>query len=111
MTDAKNFTLPEGREESSIEFIRASRLDEGVVLEGTYLESIPNPLNNEKLDFKFETEDGSIKVVNGAGNLGYKMKYISAGDYVQVTYRGKQEITKGSFKGKEAHNFEVLTAE
>ena len=107
----KNFTLPEGREESAITFVRASKLDQGVVLEGTFLESIPNQLNSDRSDYKFELEDGSISVVNGAGNLGYKMKFIDIGDYVQLMYNGKQVISKGDYKGKEAHNFEVLKAE
>lgn len=125
MTDATNqdaasneertFALPEGREESQVEFIRPARLHEdgftGVVLEGTYVESQPNPFNTDKLDFKFELDDGRIKVINGAGNLGYKMSFINAGDYVQVEYEGKQDITKGDYKGKKAHNFEVRTAE
>jgi len=109
--ETKSFVLPEGREESSIEFIRASNLEEGIVLEGTYVDSMPNPLNNEKLDYKFELEDGSTKVINGAGNLGFKMKFINVGDYVQVAYNGKQEIAKGNFKGKLSHNFEVLLGE
>ena len=110
MTEAREFKLPQGRETagSGIEFIRASKLEEGVVLEGTYVESLPNPLNNDKLDFKFETEDGDVKIVNGAGNLAYKMKFINVGDYCQVVYNGKQDITKGTFKGKQAHNFEIL---
>jgi hypothetical protein len=116
MSQERNFTKPEGRSESDIEFIRANRLDtelleDGVVLEGTYVDSMPNPLNTDKDDFKFELEDGSTKVINGAGNLGYKMKFINPGDYVQVKYHGKQSIAKGPHAGKQSHNFEVLVAE
>jgi len=107
---SKTFTSPEGLQSDSLEFIRASRLEEGVVLEGTFIESLPNPLNNDRLDFKFETDEG-IKIVNGSGNLGYKMKFINVGDYVQVNYEGKQKIKKGAFKDKLAHNFSVLVAE
>lgn len=99
---------PEG---SSIEFIRAKALFEaeldGEVLQGTFLEATPNPLDERKSDYKFETEDGEIKVINGAGNLGFSMKFVDVGEYVRVNYHGKQEISKGPMKGKLAHNFSV----
>ena len=111
----RSFALPEGREVSEIEFIKPARLSEsgftGVVLEGTYVSSQPNPFNSEKLDYKFELDDGALKIINGAGNLGYKMGFINVGDYVQVEYQGKQPMTKGDYKGTAAHNFEVRTAE
>ena len=50
-------------------------------------------------------------VLNGAGNLGFKMKNVNAGDYVQISYNGKKEIAKGKMKGTMAHNFEVLRDE
>lgn len=113
--EERSFGLPEGREASEITFIRPAKLSEagflGVILEGEYVGSLPNPHNSEKLDFKFKLDDGSISLINGAGNLGYKMQYINVGDYVQVEYEGKQEMTKGDYKGKQAHNFEVRTAE
>ena len=100
--------------EKSIEFVRPSKLAAeeftGVVLEGTFIESLPNHYDETKLDFKFEKEHGTIIVVNGAGNLGYRMKSVSPGDYCQISYNGKQEITSGKMKGKAAHNFEVLIA-
>jgi hypothetical protein len=68
----------------SITFIRPSRLAEekktGVVLEGTFVESLPNQFDNNKLDYKFTDEKGGLIVLNGAGNLGFKMKNINAGD-------------------------------
>ena len=113
----KSFKLPEGRSEGTeIEFIRASALfaDEtkrGVILEGTLIGTLPNPLNVDRLDYKIELEDGRTVVLNGAGNLKYKMGFVDLGDYIQISYNGKQEITKGAMAGKQAHNFEVLTAE
>ena len=92
----------------SITFIRPSRLAEeektGVILEGTFVESIPNQFDNEKLDYKFTDEKGGMIVINGAGNLGFKMKNVNAGDYVQISYNGKKEISKGKMKGIKAHN-------
>ena len=112
----RNFKpVDEGASLGSITFIRPSRLAEeektGVILEGTFVESIPNQFDNEKLDYKFTDEKGGMIVINGAGNLGFKMKNINAGDYVQISYNGKKEISKGKMKGIKAHNFEVLRDE
>lgn len=117
------FKKPEGSESSAggIEFLRPKELDleiqEGIreagapILEGTFVDSMPNKYNPSKLDFKFETEEGKTIVVNGAGNLGYNMKLVNVGDYVQVLYFGKKEATGGTYAGTLMHNFEVLTAE
>ena len=98
----------------SIEFIRPKKLSdegfEGVLFEGTYLESIPNKYDENKNDFKFEKEGGDVVIINGAGNLGYRMKEVSPGDYCQVTYEGKKEITSGKYKGTPSHSFDVLIA-
>lgn len=107
MTTERTWKKPQ----PEIEFIRPSKLEEDkintVLVEGTFLESIPNHYDNSKLDFKFETEDGKSVVINAAGNLGYRMKSINPGQYVRVTYEGKQEIASGKMKGKLAHNFDV----
>lgn len=98
-------------DDGDLTFIRASNLLKdgvtGEVLQGTFLESIPNRIDERKLDFKFEKEDGTIVIVNGAGNLGYNMKFVDVGEYIQIVYLGQQEITKGPQKGRMAHNFEV----
>ena len=99
----------------SITFIRPSKLAEeektGIILEGTYVESIPNQFDDKKSDYKFTDEKGGMIVLNGAGNLGFKMKNVNAGDFVQISYNGKKEISKGKMKGIMAHNFEVLRDE
>ena len=106
----RNFKPVEGMS-AGITFIRPSKLAEeetkGVILEGTYVESLPNQFNSEKSDYKFSDETGNITIINGAGNLGFMMKSINAGDYVQISYHGKKEITKGKMKGVKAHQFEV----
>lgn len=101
--------------ESNIEFIRPSKLtaedNDRVLVQGTFVEAMPNHFDETKNDFKFEKEDGSVVIINGAGNLGYRMKAISPGQLVQVTYQGKQEIQNGKMKGRSAHNFEVMVGE
>ena len=60
----------------SITFIRPAKLAEenktGIILEGTYVESLPNQFNDQKSDYKFTDEKGNMVVLNGAGNLGFK---------------------------------------
>ena len=113
MTKERKFkdVKPEGE----IRFIRASKLKEdgvkGEILQGTFIEAIPNSIDDKKLDYKFETEDGDLVVINGAGNLGFSMKFVDVGEYVQVCYNGMQEITKGPQKGRQSHNFSVLREE
>ena len=98
-------------ESAGIEFIRPSKLAEagttGVILEGTFVGSVPNSFDDQKLDYKFEKEDGGLVILNGAGNLNYNMKQVDIGEYIRVSYEGKQEITKGAYKGRSAHNFKV----
>lgn len=116
------FKKPEGSESTGgIEFLRpaelAQEIDEGLreagspILEGTFTDSMPNKYNNSKLDFKFETDDGKTIILNGAGNLGFNMKLVNVGDYVQVIYHGKREATTGNYAGTLMHQFEVLTSE
>jgi hypothetical protein len=111
MSEQREWKTP-GAASSNLEFIRPSKLAAeevtGVILEGTYLESTPNHYDETKNDFKFEKEDGSVVIINGAGNLGYRMRSVSPGDFCQITYQGKKEIESGKMKGKSAHSFEVM---
>jgi hypothetical protein len=120
MSEGRKFVNPEGSELQGIEFVRAKALFEQleesgegsiVAAEGTFLEEVPNTLDGDKMDFKLEDEDGRTIIVNNSGNLGYRMKSISAGDYVQIRYEGKQPIKNGKFAGKLSHQFSVLVAE
>jgi hypothetical protein len=115
--EVRKWKVPESRAKAldgkGLTFIRPSQLAEeavkGVILEGTYLESLPNPFDNEKLDFKFsDLKKGNTIILNGAGNLGYQMKGISEGSVVQISYNGKKEIKAGMMKGRMAHDFSVL---
>jgi len=96
----RNFVSP--IETGNIEFIRPSKLEKpGILLEATFVESLPNAFDNNKLDYKFSAD-------NGAGNLGYQMERVNAGDFVQISYEGKTKIEKGKMEGRMAHNFKVL---
>ena len=95
-------------ETGNIEFIRPSKLEKpGVLLEATFVEALPNAFDNGKLDYKFSADKGKTIILNGAGNLGYQMERVNAGDFVQISYEGKSKIEKGKMEGRMAHSFKV----
>ena len=103
----RNFVSP--KETRNNEFIRPSKLEKpGILLEATFVESLPNAFDNNKLDYKFSADKGKTIILNGAGNLGYQMERVNAGDFVQISYEGKSKIEKGKMEGRMAHNFKVL---
>lgn len=111
--EARKMKPVSGMEGAGITFIRPSKLEgpQTLVSEGLYLGSTPNNFDDDKSDYKFENADGTVCVINGAGNLGYQMGKVAVNSIVTVHYKGKQKIKKGKLAGKESHNFEVLTAE
>lgn len=101
----------------TLTFVSLNKLNEGdVAATGRYMGIKANPMT-KKDDFSFAEVDengdetGRTIIINGAGNLGYRMKAISVGQIVQVIYNGKQAMTKGPFKGTLSHQVDVLTAE
>jgi hypothetical protein len=108
----REFKRPERSDRKQAKFIRPSDLHKngitGVILEGEFVEALTNPFDNSKQDYKFVTEDGETVILNSAGGLAYQMEVINPGTYCQVHYHGKELLTKGKMKGREAHNFEVL---
>ena len=111
----RNFKSPIERETTNIKFLRPAKLAEenveGVIVEGTYVEALPNAFDSAKSDYKFTDDKGNTIILNGAGNLGYQMGFINAGDFVQISYNGKKRIEKGKMEGRMAHNFAVLRDE
>ena len=61
--------------------------------------------------FEFENDDGSIHVLPAAGQLKYKMDFVSPGDRVKIIYKGEEILENGAMKGRPAHQFTVLRAE
>lgn len=96
---------------AALDFIDGKDLFEkdytGEVLEGIYTGSMPNRFNKNKNDYKFELADGTTKIINGSGNLGYQMKDVALNSVVRISYQGKSPMTKGDFKGTLAHNWLV----
>lgn len=96
--------------ENTVTFIRPSKLSQngttGIILEGTYLGSEENGLDEGKLDYAFETELGKT-VLNGCSSLARQMVKVAIGDLVQIEYLGKNPTKDGK---KSAHKFIVRTA-
>lgn len=78
----------------------------GDTVTGTFLSSRED--NYGKQNYSIKQGDGSIIVLAGQGNLGRQMSAVEPGNYVEVTYNGKKEITSGQWKGKDSHSFTVL---
>jgi len=80
---------------------------EGQILaEGNYMGTIDGKYGPQHLVRK---ADGDEVVVNNSGHLDYLIKTnIEKGDFIQIRYDGKTELTKGKYAGKLSHQFIVL---
>lgn len=56
-----------------------------------------------------QLEDGQHVVLNKAGGLDWRIEqgHVVEGGVYDVTYAGKDVLTKGKFEGKEAHKFSI----
>lgn len=67
----------------------------------------------EVVDAQFSDEDagtdliGKVLCLNSSGQLNNAMEKVEEGQLVQIAYNGTSEITKGKYKGKDAHQIEV----
>lgn len=110
------FKRPEGSADTNLVFVRANQMTVGQLVQGEYIGTLKSRFDEEKLDYKLEEVDdtgaktGKTIIINGAGNLGYRMSDISLGALVQIQYLGLKKITKGKMMGKDSHSFDVLTA-
>lgn len=68
---------------------------------------------NKKAAKKLAAVDGEKVIIglNHTGKLGRAMKNAEVGDVIQITYNGMDEMAKGKFKGKDAHDMEVEVVE
>lgn len=79
-----------------------------VMVDGVYRREIISKYGPQ---YEFENDDGTIQVLNAAGQLKYKMDFVESGDRVKVIYRGEVILESGHMKGRPAHQFTVLKAE
>ena len=56
----------------------------------------------------FAQADGTTVVLNSSGHLNWLLEnHVVPGKLVNVFYADKVLLTRGTYKGKEAHNFEL----
>jgi len=76
-----------------------------VLVEGEYHREVQGKYG---IQYEFLNIDGEVHVLNGSGQLKYKMDFIREGDKVKITYEGSELLTKGPMAGKSAHQFKIL---
>jgi len=108
----KNFVSVLENSEGGIEFIKAKTLaDEGttgLIVEGVFIEAIPNSFDSTKSDYKLETAEGKTVIVNSTASLAFQMKQVDPGTCVQILYNGMKEIKTKKGDMINAHDFSVL---
>lgn len=78
-----------------------------VLVEGVFLHELQGRYG---VQYEFEDKSGDIHVLNGSGQLQYKMDFVKEGDKIKVIYDGEIDLTKGPMAGKTAHQFKLLRA-
>lgn len=95
-----------------LNFVNFKKLAEagttGIVAEGIYVGTSANQFDPEKPNFKLQTADGGVTIVNAAGSLSSQMSKIPTGTYVAIDYQGMEKMEKGKYKGKSVHKIIVL---
>lgn len=98
---------------NNIQFIKYADLQPGEELEGWYVEHrlsrFKDAGGGDKYDHLFKRKDGTLFMLNGAGQLDSKMAFVPIGTWTIVQYGGKEAMKKGPFAGTAAHQFKVFT--
>lgn len=83
-----------------------------VLATGKVIAKTENKYNAKNHDWHIKPGDGPTLVLFGAGHLEWGMSTVEMGDFVQVTYLGKEAIDNDGhkFNGQAAHNFDVAVA-
>jgi hypothetical protein len=103
---------PLGETQGDLKFISAGKLFKegitGVVAQGLYegAKEIDTKYG-KKQQYSVRQDDGSLVLLDGAGNLGSQMDKVQLGAYVQISYMGKDTITSGQWKGNQSHKYIV----
>ena len=86
-------------------FIKPNEMKEGQVVSGILTKAVEGDFG---MTYYLRQEDGSTIGLNGSGQLDKLMEQVEEGTSLEVTYQGQEKIKSGKFKGKSAHQFEVV---
>jgi hypothetical protein len=79
----------------------------GTVLvdDGVYLGAVESRFGG--YGYPFRMKDGTRIHLNSAGQLALRMESVEAGTHCHIVYCGTEVLKKGTFKGKDCHQFQV----
>ena len=86
-------------------FVKPNEMTEGQIVAGTLTKTVEGEYG---MTYYLRQEDGSTIGLNGSGQLDKLMEQVEEGTSIEVTYQGQEKIKSGKFKGKSAHQFEVV---
>lgn len=89
-------------------YVKYSECNKGdrLVDSGVYVGSEEGKFGIQHL-FKIK-KGAEVTCLNSAGHLNYLLEeHCEPGDLVNIDYGGKELLTKGAMKGKEAHRFSL----
>lgn len=91
------------------QYIKPSQLKEGDTIEGVFCGTEKDPKFGT-LKHSLRQEDGSLKIVNGSGQLNFVMESIAKGEKIRIVFEGKKKLESGKFMGTMANQWKVLRA-
>lgn len=87
-------------------YFKYNELEQGdVLVEGKFSKSFQGRFG---VQYEYLNKCGSVHVLNSSGQLNYLMDFVEEGDTVKIVYDGTFKLTKGSFAGKDAHQFKLF---
>jgi len=82
-------------------------LASGTVLTGVFNGSTPNKYEENRVDYSLREEDGTLVILAETAALKQQLGSVNVGELVQITYKGKREITRKNGAKAEMHDFAV----
>ena len=86
-------------------FVKPNEMTEGQTISGVLTRATEGDYG---MTYYNRQEDGTTVGLNGSGQLDKLMEQVAENDSIEVTYQGQEKIKSGKFKGKAAHQFEVV---
>lgn len=86
-------------------FVKPNEMEEGQIVSGILTKAVQGEYG---MTYYLRQTDGSTVGLNGSGQLDKLMEQVAEGTAIEITYQGQEKIKSGKFKGKAAHQFEVI---